>query len=345
MSVPTIEWKHNKVRIIDQTLLPHKLKFIYCGTVKSVWDVIRNMKTRGAPALGVAASYGVYLGVKNSKKNFFRDLEKVIRYLSTSRPTARNLFWALERMRKTAYANKSEPVRKIKKILLKEANMIFEDDKEICRKIGKFGSKLIKNKDKILTHCNAGGLATADYGTALGVLFTARKAGKRIRVYVDETRPVLQGSRLTTWELMREKIDTTLICDNMAAHLMAKGGIDKVIVGADRIAGNGDTANKIGTYNLAVLAHYHRIPFYVAAPTSTIDTRIKSGKGIPIEERNPDEVRKIKGVYVSPKRVKVLNPAFDVTPNKFVTAIITENGILRKPFRRSIKRAMANERA
>ncbi len=340
MPVPTIQWKNNRLKVIDQSALPHRLRFIYCNSVKSVWDIIREMKIRGAPLLGVAAAYGVYLGVRNSEENLFKDLERAIKYLSTSRPTARNLFWALERMRKIAHLHEKEPPEKIKKVLLKEANKILKEDKEICRKIGKFGKSLIKNNDRILTHCNAGGLATADYGTALGVIFAAHEEKKKIRVYADETRPVLQGARLTAWELMREGIDTTLICDNMAAHLMAKRGIDKIIVGADRIAGNGDTANKIGTYNLALLAHYHKVPFYVAAPTSTIDVRIKSGKDIPIEERPPDEVRKIKNVYIAPKKVKVFNPAFDVTPNKFVTAIITEKGVLRKPFGQSIKRVI-----
>lgn len=332
MPVPTIEWKSNRVKLIDQTLLPNKLKFVYCDSAKSLWDAIKTMKIRGAPAIGVAAAFGVYLGIRKSSGRFFKDLDKVIKYIATSRPTARNLFWALERMRKTAYGHKKEPIIKIKKILLEEARKILDEDKKICRKMGKFGSAFIKNGDRILTHCNAGGLATADYGTALGAIFAAHESGKKIKVYADETRPVLQGARLTAWELMREGIDTTLISDNMAASLFAKGKISKVIVGADRIAANGDAANKIGTYNLAILAHYHKVPFYVVAPMSTIDTRIKSGKAIPIEERDPNEVRKIKNVYIAPRKVKVYNPAFDVTPNKFITAIITEVGISRKPF-------------
>jgi methylthioribose-1-phosphate isomerase len=340
MPVPTIAWKNKRLRVIDQSLLPGKLKFIYCSSIKSVWGIIKNLKVRGAPLLGVAAAYGAYIGIRNSnsKKSLFENLERSIKYLSTSRPTARNLFWALERMRKIAYAHKKMPLSQIKKILLKEAGLILREDKEICRKMARFGKNLIKNKDSILTHCNAGGLATADYGTALGVIFAAGKE-KNIKVYADETRPVLQGARLTSWELMREGIDTTLICDNMAAHLMAKGMIDKVIVGADRIARNGDAANKIGTYNLALIARYHKIPFYVAAPLSTVDTRIKSGKGIPIEKRGADEVRKIKNIYIAPKKVKVFNPAFDVTPARFITAIITEKGILRKPYTGSIKKA------
>ena len=342
MPVPTIEWKDNRVRMIDQTLLPGKFKFIYCDSAKDIWNAIKTMKIRGAPALGVAAAYGVYLGVRKSGSGLFGDLGRTAKYLAASRPTARNLFWALERMKKTAYAHKGKSAEQIKEILLAEAHAILKEDKKICRKIGRFGKELIKKRDRILTHCNAGGLATADYGTALGVIFAAHHQGKKIKVYADETRPVLQGARLTAWELMREKIDTTLISDNMAASIMAKGGIDKIIVGADRIARNGDAANKIGTYNLAVLARYHGIPFYVAAPLSTIDTRIRSGSDIPIEERHPDEVRKIKDIYIAPKNIKVFNPAFDVTPAALITAIVTEKGILRKPFAKNIRKACKN---
>ena len=334
MPVPTIEWKKGKVRIIDQTLLPGKLKFISCTSARSMRNAIRTMKIRGAPAIGVAAAFGVYLGIKDSgAKNFFKDLDKTIKYLASSRPTARNLFWALERMEEKALARKKEPAERLKKILLKEAKAVLAEDKEICRKIGEYGNALIEKGDTVLTHCNAGGLATADYGTAVGVIFAAHEKGKKIKVFADETRPVLQGARLTAWELMEEGVDTTLICDNAAAGLMAKGKIDKVIVGADRIARNGDVANKIGTYNVAILAGYHKIPFYVAAPLSTIDINIKTGKDIPIEERGPDEVRRIRNTYIAPRRVKVYNPAFDVTPAKLVTAIITEKGVLRPPYR------------
>ena len=326
MPIPTLEWKNNRVKLIDQSLLPGKLKFIYCDSATAVWRAICNMKIRGAPAIGVIAAYGVYLGVRRSK-NVLRDLKKVTKYLATSRPTARNLFWALERMEKKALENKSS--KEIKRILLNEANNICEEDKGICRKMGKFGSRLIKSGDTILTHCNAGALATADYGTALGVIFAAHAEGKKLKVYADETRPVLQGARLTVWELMREGVDVTLITDNMAASLMAKKKIYKIIVGADRIARNGDAANKIGTYGLAVLAHYHKVPFYVAAPFSTIDMSIKTGREIPIEERHPDEVRKIGGKYIAPRRVKVFNPAFDVTPARLITAIITEKGVCK----------------
>ncbi|MFH1381257.1 MAG: S-methyl-5-thioribose-1-phosphate isomerase [Candidatus Omnitrophota bacterium] len=345
MPIATIEWKNKSVKMVDQVLLPEKLKFINCNSVESIWQAIKRMNIRGAPALGVAAAFGVYLGIRNSKeKTFFKDLDKTIKYLAASRPTARNLFWALERMKAKAIEERNSPLEKKKELLLLEAKSILKEDKAICRRIGKNGNVLIKTGDSILTHCNAGGLATADFGTALGVLFSAHESGKKIKVYADETRPVLQGARLTAWELMREGIDTTLITDSMAAYLMSTGKIDKVIVGADRIARNGDAANKIGTYSLAISADYHKIPFYVAAPISTIDTTIKNGKEIPIEERHPDEVRKIKGIYIAPKKVKVRNPAFDVTPHKLIKAIITEKGILRKPYEKSIKNASKRAR-
>jgi len=338
MPVPTIEWKDNKVKIIDQHLLPFELEFIYCKDIRDIWKVIKKLNIRGAPAIGIAGAFGMYLGVRNSKakafKQFYNEILKSEKYLASSRPTARNLFWALERMRESARHNKEKGVTEIKKSLLKEAIDILEEDKAICRVIGKLGSGLIKSGDNILTHCNAGGLATADYGTALAVLFHAKKDGKKIHVFVDETRPVLQGARLTAWELMHEGIDATLICDNMAASLMAKGKIDKIIVGADRIAKNGDIANKIGTYNLAVLAKAHRLPFYVAAPLSTFDFSISSGKDIVIEERDANEVRTVMGKRIAPKNIKVYNPAFDVTPNRLVTAIITEKGIFRKPYKK-----------
>ena len=245
MPIATIEWKNKKVKIIDQVLLPEKLKFIDCDSAESIWRVTKRMNIRGAPAIGIAAAFGVYLGIRKSKeKTFFKDLHKVIRYLATSRPTAKNLFWALERMKYVACKERTKEPEKMKALLLTEAINILKEDKAICRMMGKFGSTLIKNGDKILTHCNAGALATADYGTALGVLFSAHHDGKKIKVYADETRPVLQGARLTAWELMREKIDTTLITDSMAAHIMSRSEIDKIIVGADRIARNGDTANK-----------------------------------------------------------------------------------------------------
>ena len=336
MPVKTIFWDKGKVKLVDQTLLPREFRYISCGDVKTLWRAIRKLQVRGAPAIGIAGAFGVVLGANSSKASsaarLLRDVDAAARYLASSRPTAVNLFWALARMRRVAGENRSGSVAGIKKILLKEALAILDEDKITCRAMAYHGSHLISEGDTILTHCNAGGLATADYGTALGVLFEAKRQGKRIKVFVDETRPLLQGARLTAWELMHEGIDTTLICDNMAASLMAKGKIDKIFVGADRIASNGDAANKIGTYNLAVLAKYHKIPFYVVAPISTFDFNIKTGKDIPIEERSGDEVRSIGGKFIAPKNVKVHNPAFDVTPNGLITAIITEKGILKRPY-------------
>ena len=335
MPVETICWKSGKIKFIDQTLLPHKLKYVYTDDIHRLWRAIKKLEIRGAPAIGIAGALGAVIGIKTSEAKtfdaFFRELQNSCRYLGSSRPTAVNLFWALERMERIARDNRLKPIAMIKNILLKEALKIIGEDMKSCRRMARFGSRLVKHGSRILTHCNAGGLATADYGTALGVLFESNRQGKNIKAYVDETRPLLQGARLTTWELMREGIDTTLICDNMAASLMAKGKIDMVFVGADRIASNGDAANKIGTYNLAVLAKYHRIPFYVVAPLSTFDFNIKSGKEIPIEERSGDEVRAVLGKLIAPENVKAYNPSFDVTPSELITAIITEEGIFKKP--------------
>lgn len=340
--ISTIEWKNGRVRIIDQTKLPEKLVYIDCDNIRTLWQAIRKLQVRGAPAIGIAACLGVVLGIKNSRaKNFpvfLKELAGVINYLASARPTAVNLFWGLERMRDAALNNSKMPVEKIRELLLKKALEVIRDDKAICRRMADHGAALINHGDTILTHCNAGALATADYGTALGVLYRAKELKKRIKVYADETRPLLQGARLTVWELMQNGIDVTLICDNMAATLMAQGKIDKIFVGADRIASNGDAANKIGTYNLAVLAAYHKVPFYVVAPVSTFDFNIKSGKGIPIEERSHKEVVEFNHKMVAPKGVKVYNPAFDVTPNTLVTAIVTEKGIFRKPFGKNLKK-------
>jgi methylthioribose-1-phosphate isomerase len=344
----TIEWKNNRIKIIDQTKLPLRLEYLYLKDLAALRKAIRAMKVRGAPVLGAAAGLGVYLGMRNSKaKNFpqfKKELERVIRYLASSRPTARNLFWALERMKDAVYKNKDKTTFELKKLIFQEANRIIEEDRIACRKMGYFGAKLIKNNDRILTVCNAGILATIDYGTALGVIYKAKAQGKRLKVYVCETRPMLQGARLTTWELNKNGIDVTLICDNMAATLMQQGKIDKVITGADRIAVNGDAANKIGTYNLAVLSHYHKIPFYVTAPYSTFDLKAKTGKDIPIEERNPKEVTEL--FFKRPiarSDIKVFNPAFDVTPADLITAIITDRGVIRPPFRRNIAKIMRNK--
>jgi methylthioribose-1-phosphate isomerase len=351
MPVETIAWKNSKVRYIDQTLLPHRVRFVECDDLERLWQAIRALEIRGAPAIGIAGALGIALAAKRSKaadpQDLIRDIDRAERYLASSRPTAVNLFWALERMRKVAALNASRPADAIRKILLQEALDVIEEDKRSCRKMARYGASLVRSGDSILTHCNAGGLATADYGTALGVLFESKRQGKRIKVYADETRPLLQGARLTAWELMHERIDTTLICDNMAASLMAKGKIDKVFVGADRIASNGDAANKIGTYSLAVLAKHHRVAFYVVAPLSTFDFRIKTGRDIPIEERDPDEVRTVMGKRVAPRLVHVYNPAFDVTPHALISAIITERGVVRRPCAdklRRLRRALSDKR-
>lgn len=343
MPVPTIEWQDKKVKIIDQTKLPHKLEHLICDRIEVLWEAIKSLRVRGAPALGIAGAMGVFLGIKDSRaqtfEKFLKDLEKTIDYLGTSRPTAVNLFWGLKRMRKTALLHRDKPVPRIKSILFQETLKIIEEDKETCRKIGFYGAKLLRDGDTVLTHCNAGGLATADYGTALGVLFWAREQGKRITVFADETRPLLQGARLTTWELMKAGIEVILICDNMAATVMKEGKINCILVGADRVAANGDTANKIGTYNLAILARAHRIPFYIACPFSTIDFHISRGSQIPIEERSPQEITSPFGQRIAPRGVKVYNPAFDVTPARLITAFITERGIIKPPYRENLKRA------
>jgi len=325
MPVKTIEWKNGAAHMIDQTLLPQQYKIIRCETVEKIWDAIKTLKIRGAPAIGIAAAFGLLIASeKSSAKNYSaykREMQKSAKYLGSSRPTAINLFWALDRIMKVVDEN--ENIKIAKKNVKKEALKIFEEDKKICRRIGENGEKLIPHGATIITHCNAGGLATADYGTALACLYFAHEKGKKLKVFSDETRPLLQGSRLTYWELTHAGIDTTIICDNMAAHVMNTQKVDLVIVGADRIAANGDTANKIGTYSLALAARAHRIPFYVAAPLSTFDLSLKSGKEIPIEERNPKEVVKFKA--------KVYNPAFDVTPANLITGIVTEKGVIKNP--------------
>ncbi|MDP3142741.1 MAG: S-methyl-5-thioribose-1-phosphate isomerase [Candidatus Omnitrophota bacterium] len=342
MTVETIKWIGRRVKLIDQRKLPAKLVYVYCGEIKSLWKAIRQMQVRGAPAIGIAGALGVVLGIQHSKAKSFldfkRNLEKVIAYLASSRPTAVNLFNALKRMRRVVEDNCRLPVATLKKMLLEEALKIVAEDKQLCRRMAGFGAKLIKDQDNILTICNAGALATADYGTALGVMYKAKEKGKRFKVFACETRPLLQGARLTAWELERENIDTTLICDNMAASLMAQGKIDKIFVGADRIAANGDTANKIGTYNLAVLAEFHKIPFYVVAPSSSFDLSIKDGAQIPIEQRDKKEVTHILGKPIAPSGIKVYNPAFDVTPGNLITAIITERGIIKAPYNKNIKK-------
>ena len=342
MSIETIKWVNGAAKIIDQTKLPHKLEYIYCRDVETMWQAIKRLSVRGAPALGVAAAFGVLLGLKkfkgNDRKLFEKYFKKTCDYIGTSRPTAVNLFNALSDMKEVVRTNPRSSVSELKEFLEQKAFSICNHDRFVCRQIGDYGADLIKEKANVLTVCNAGALATVDYGTALGVMYSAKRLGKEFKVYSCETRPLLQGARLTVWELLREKIDTTLICDNMAATLMKQGKIDMVIAGADRIAANGDAANKIGTYSLAVLARHHKIPFYIAAPRSTFDLNIASGPKIPIEERNPDEITQLAGRRIAPANVKVYNPAFDVTDHRLITAIITEYGVIRPPFLKNIKK-------
>jgi len=340
----TIEWKNNSVVMIDQRLLPTQEVYRKYTDFLDVAEAIREMVVRGAPAIGVAAAMGIALGVLNIKlkerKGFIKEFEHICKVIGATRPTAVNLFWAIERMKRVVKENSKLSAEELKQRLVHEAKEIHDEDIEINKRMGRHGSRLIKNRATVLTHCNAGALATAGYGTALGVIRAAVEQGKKIKVFADETRPFLQGSRLTAWELMKDGIDTTLITDNMAGYMMKKGLIDVVVVGADRIAANGDVANKIGTYSVAVLAKEHKIPFYVAAPISTIDLNIKNGDKIPIEERDIKEVTHIKEIPIASPGIKVRNPAFDVTPNKLVTAIITERGIVRKPFEKSLKRVV-----
>ena len=340
MAIETIKWVHNSAKIIDQTKLPAKLEYIYCRDVKRMWQAIKRLEVRGAPAIGVAGAFGILLGVQHFKGDdrqaFLKQLHHTCDYLATSRPTAINLFHMIEAMRVVALEHPTAHVKTLKKLLFRKAMEIFAEDRRVCRRMGDYGAKLIKNGMCCLTVCNAGALATVDYGTAQGVFYSAKKQGKKFSVYACETRPLLQGARLTCWELTREKIDTTLICDNMAATLMAQGKVDIIFTGADRIAVNGDAANKIGTYMLAVLAKHHGVPFYMVAPKSSFDLGIKLGKQIPIEQRNPNEVTHFAGVATAPRGVKVYNPAFDVTPASLISGIVTEYGIINPPYRRNI---------
>ncbi|MBE9528065.1 MAG: S-methyl-5-thioribose-1-phosphate isomerase [Proteobacteria bacterium] len=337
-----VEWKSNTVVMIDQRILPAKEKYLVLRDYKAVAKAIKDMVVRGAPAIGVSAAMGFALGAikvkTNDKKVLLRELKKITKVLAATRPTAVNLFWALNRMNDFVEANAELSVEALKKALVAEAKRIHKEDIEINKAIGKNGGRLMKKNWTVLTHCNAGALATAGYGTALGVIRGAIEAGKNVKVFADETRPFMQGTRLTAWELKKDKIDVTLITDNMAGHMMSKGLIDAVVVGSDRIASNGDIANKIGTYMVAVLAKEHKIPFYVAAPLSTIDMAIKDGTEIPIEERDTKEVTHWAGKRVAPAGINVLNPAFDVTPAKFVAGIITEKGVATRPYRAAIKK-------
>jgi methylthioribose-1-phosphate isomerase len=338
----TIAWKDNRVVILDQRQLPDEEVYLECHDVAAVVDAIKAMAIRGAPAIGIAAAMGIALAAlridKKDFSSFYQELSSICKTLKQARPTAINLRWALERMKRVCEANKERAVEAIKELLVSEALAILEEDIEINKRIGEQGKDLIHANDTVLTHCNAGALATGGYGTALGVIRRAWEEKKGIKVIATETRPLLQGARLTAWELHREGIPVTLIADNMAGYLMQQGEIDLCIVGADRIACNGDVANKIGTYTLAILAKEHRIPFYVAAPLSTFDRGAKTGAEIPIEERDASEVTAMGGRRTAPLGIAVRNPAFDVTPHRYMSAIITEQGVMRPPYERTLKR-------
>lgn len=336
MEVKSIAWEEGKVVIIDQTKLPLEEIYLEISDYRVLARAIKQLKIRGAPAIGIAAAFGVCLGADEINatdvSDFKRRMEIIIAEFAATRPTAVNLFWALARMKKIIQINEGNNLDTIKDSLLREALDILEMDRHICQLMGQHGATLLNDGDTVLTHCNAGALATGGSGTALGVIYMAHQQGKKIKVFADETRPLLQGARLTTWELMKAGVEVILICDSMAARVMQQGWINCVIVGADRITANGDVANKIGTYNLAVLAHHHRIPFYVVAPESTFDLSLTSGAEIPIEQRAKEEITEGFGLRTTPEGVTVYNPAFDVTPNKLITAIISEKGIFYQPF-------------
>jgi len=341
-AVQSIEWKDDHVRILDQTYLPNREVYSDIRDVGRMWEAIKKLRIRGAPAIGIAAAYGFYLGIKDlpesSFESFWVEVERVAEYLENARPTAVNLKWALDRLKTTIQAHKDKPISEIKEIVLKTAQTIHDEDKRTCKKIGENGVALVNKKAQILTHCNTGSLATGQYGTALSVIFHAHQDEKDIQVWVDETRPLLQGARLTAWELTNAGIPMKLVTDSTAGSLMQKGEVDLIIVGADRVASNGDVANKIGTYPLAVLAKEHEIPFYVAVPLSTIDMELENGDEIPIEERESDEITSFNGSQVAPKKAETYNPAFDITPNKYITAFITEKGVIKPDFKENFKK-------
>jgi methylthioribose-1-phosphate isomerase len=347
--IQTLEWTDQGVRFIDQTKLPTEEVYVMCTTHERVADVIRTMVVRGAPAIGVSAGMGIALGVKNSKAETVADLKRefdlICDLIGKTRPTAVNLFWAIRRMQEKFERLRVRPIAQIKQEIIEESKRMHAEDIAANRAMGRHGATLMPSEGGVLTHCNAGALATAGYGTALGVIRAAIEHGKKIHVYADETRPFLQGSRLTAWELMKDGIPTTVISDNMAGAMMKQGKIGAIVVGADRIAANGDVANKIGTYTVAVLAKENGIPFYVAAPISTVDLACPDGSQIPIEQRNAREVTHIAGKQMVPNGVSVENPAFDVTPAKYVTAIITERGIARVPYLESLQKLAGKEMA
>ncbi len=342
-NIETLRWiggVDGHLQMIDQTLLPVELRQIDCRDVEAVWEAIKMLRVRGAPAIGIAAAYGVCVGLQTvagqDEAAFFPRLDEVTDYLASSRPTAVNLFWALDRMKKKAHESRGSDAAKMAELLLAEARAVHEEDRRMCRAIGRHGAELLADGQGVLTHCNAGGLATADYGTALAVIFAATESGKRLHVYADETRPLLQGARLTAWELKQRGIDVTVICDSMAAVVMREGRVQAVVTGADRIAANGDVANKIGTYGVALHAMAHHVPFYVAAPSSTFDLSISSGDEIPIEQRDGREITHGFGRQTAPDGVAVYNPAFDVTPADLIAALICEHGLIRPVSRQRI---------
>ncbi len=345
MPIETVSWSEQQLTIIDQTLLPGTCTRVRLGTMEEVWRAIKRLEVRGAPAIGITAAFGVVVHVLNREAKTLSEVldvvEEATQYLATSRPTAVNLFWALERMQRCVSG--SESLESALETLEREAILILEEDKVMCRMLGEHGASLIHEGDGLLTHCNAGGLATGDYGTALAPMYHAHDAGVGFKVFADETRPLLQGARLTAWELQQAGIDVTVICDNMAAQVMREGKVQCVFVGSDRIAANGDVANKIGTYGVAVLAKAHGIPFYVVAPTSTIDSKIAHGDDIPIEIRDAAEVTHGFGIETAPDGVQVYNPAFDVTPNELVTGIITEQGIHSAPYVETLPKTLSVE--
>ncbi len=348
-----IEWRgeiEGTLVLLDQTLLPTRCEYRNCKTVEDVFEAIRSLRVRGAPAIGVSAAYGMIVGlqtvvaspeVRDDRDAFDRRLREVSDYLASSRPTAVNLFWAIERMRRVAAAEPGLSPTNMTERLLAEARAIEDEDRQMCSDIGRHGAELLTDGMGVLTHCNAGSLATAGDGTALAVIYAAVTQGKTLAVYADETRPLLQGARLTAWELQQRGVPVTLICDSMAGHVMKEKRVQAAVVGADRIAANGDTANKIGTYTVAVLAARHKIPFYVAAPSSTFDLSLATGDQIPIEERSPEEITALYGCRTAPEGINVYNPAFDVTPAELITAIITEKGLIRPVTAENVKRVLA----
>jgi len=347
--IKTLEWTDSGIRFIDQTKLPTEEAYVTCSTYEEVADAIRTMVVRGAPAIGVAAAMGIALGVRDAEGDHVaelrREFEQICETIAETRPTAVNLFWAIGRMKDRFEQVSEMPVPQIKQALITEAQRMYLEDIAANEALGRNGAVLLPTTGGVLTHCNAGALATCGYGTALGVIRAAVESGKKLQVYADETRPFLQGSRLTAWELMKDNIPTTLISDNMAGAMMRQGKIAAVVLGADRIAANGDVANKIGTYTVAVLAHEHGIPFYVAAPWSTVDLDTPDGSKIPIEQRSAREVTHIAGKQIAPEGVRVENPAFDITPNKYITAIITERGVVKPPYAESLKQLAHAEAA